>query len=147
MKSKQHSGFPWWQVFKTSEERTVLARAMAESGPTKEIAQLRREQAQAVMPLIGPLLDAWDGMPNDEKFAAELLILRHHIEAIRAAMEVARWGVEATPHLLPNVWHQTCETLMTMAGLSSSGSPEEMLAEFQQWLSTKTTADRRHTAE
>lgn len=27
--------------------------------------QLRREQAQRVMPLIGGLLDAWEQMPND----------------------------------------------------------------------------------
>lgn len=32
-------------------------------------------------------------------------------------------------------WHQTCEAMMTMAGLSSAGSPEEMLAEFQASLS------------
>ena len=32
-----------------------------------EIDALRRKQAEAVMPLIGPLLDAWDGVPNDEK--------------------------------------------------------------------------------
>lgn len=33
----------------------------------RERERLRREQAERVMPLIGPLLDAWDGMPNDEK--------------------------------------------------------------------------------
>lgn len=31
-------------------------------------------------------------------------------------------------------WHETCETLMTMAGLSPAGSPQEMLTEFQRWL-------------
>lgn len=30
-------------------------------------------------------------------------------------------------------WHETCEVMMTVAGLSSSGSPREMLAEFQAW--------------
>lgn len=34
-------------------------------------------------------------------------------------------------------WHETCETMMTMAGLSYSGRPKEMLAEFQQWLAEK----------
>ncbi len=34
-------------------------------------------------------------------------------------------------------WHETCETLMTMAGLSSSGSPQEMLTEFQSWLTRR----------
>ena len=27
---------------------------------------MRQKQASIVMPLIGPLLDAWDGLPNDE---------------------------------------------------------------------------------
>jgi hypothetical protein len=32
------------------------------------------------------------------------------------------------------VWHKTCETMMTMIGLSSSGCPQEMLAELQAHL-------------
>jgi hypothetical protein len=31
----------------------------------------RRSQAEAVMPLIGPLLDAWDGLSNDARDYAE----------------------------------------------------------------------------
>lgn len=31
-------------------------------------------------------------------------------------------------------WHGACQTIMTMAGLSSAGSPEELLSEFQDWL-------------
>lgn len=47
--------------------------------------QLRQKQAQVVMPLIGPLLDAWDGITQDAKgdwedFAAI-------IQAIEAGME------------------------------------------------------------
>lgn len=33
-----------------------------------EREQIRQEQSQAVMPLIGPLLDAWDATPNDVKY-------------------------------------------------------------------------------
>lgn len=36
-----------------------------------EMAELRRRQVASVMPLIGPLLDAWDGMPNDLKYDLE----------------------------------------------------------------------------
>jgi hypothetical protein len=35
------------------------------------IARLRREQAKRVMPLIGPLIDAWDSLPNDVKWLIE----------------------------------------------------------------------------
>jgi hypothetical protein len=50
-----------------------------------ELDLLRREQAAAVMPLIGPLLDAWDGMPNDEKDPDSTLF--RVMEKIAAAME------------------------------------------------------------
>lgn len=36
-----------------------------------ELKRLRAAQAKAVMPLIGALLDAWDGMETDEKAAIE----------------------------------------------------------------------------
>jgi hypothetical protein len=33
----------------------------------EELQWLRDAQARRVMPMIGPLLDAWDGVPNDVK--------------------------------------------------------------------------------
>ena len=33
---------------------------MTKDPVSKELQQLRRKQMRAVMPLIGPLLDAWD---------------------------------------------------------------------------------------
>ena len=36
-------------------------------------------------------------------------------------------------------WHRTCETIMTMLGLSCSGSPEEMLGEVQGYLAKAPT--------
>ncbi|HET9285767.1 MAG TPA: hypothetical protein VFR24_27770 [Candidatus Angelobacter sp.] len=33
--------------------------------PSAELNELRRKQREAVMPLIGPLLDAWEAVPND----------------------------------------------------------------------------------
>ena len=36
-----------------------------------EVERLRQEQAEQVMPLIGPLLDALDGLANDTRGALE----------------------------------------------------------------------------
>jgi hypothetical protein len=33
----------------------------------REILRLQAKQAKAVMPMIGQLLDAWEGIPNDIK--------------------------------------------------------------------------------
>jgi hypothetical protein len=51
----------------------------------EERDQLRRDQAERVMPLIGPLLDAWDGTPNDEKDPDSTLF--RVMEKIARAME------------------------------------------------------------
>lgn len=50
---------------------------------------LRITQAKAVMPLIGPLLDAWDGMSNDVKSTLRLddPELCEYLDKINAAME------------------------------------------------------------
>ena len=55
----------------------------------REHQNARIVQAKAVMPLIGPLLDAWEGIPNDAKGA-----LRENepalcdcLDRINAAME------------------------------------------------------------
>lgn len=48
----------------------AMATALAARGMgASEIERLRAEQAAGVMPQIGPLLDAWDGMDNDTKAA------------------------------------------------------------------------------
>lgn len=51
--------------------------------------RLRRLQAVAVMPQIGPLLDAWEQLPNDliDKINAENPALCSTLCLIRAAME------------------------------------------------------------
>lgn len=57
-----------------------------------EIERLRKKQSKAVMELIGPLLDAWDGMPNDVKGQMEeeeALDLCHYLRRIAKAMEDA----------------------------------------------------------
>ena len=54
---------------------------------SNEISKLRKAQAREVMPLIGPLLDSWNGLPNDMK--DELEELGSHIQAIEYAMENA----------------------------------------------------------
>ena len=40
------------------------------------------------------------------------------------------------------VWHQTCETMMTMLGLSGAGSPQEMLVELQDHLGQPQTSQK-----
>lgn len=54
-----------------------------------EIDRLRKRQSKAVMDLIGPLLDAWDGVPNDTKgvMEEEALDLCHYLRRISRAME------------------------------------------------------------
>lgn len=54
---------------------------------TKELQRLRRVQAKYVMPLIGPLLDAWEQVPSDIACSDELEELSVAIEAINDAME------------------------------------------------------------
>lgn len=73
----------------------VLNKMLAPSQPVRpvapakgsEVETLRAAQAEAVMPMIGPLLDAWDGVPNDMK--TELPELRRWTLRIGAAMENA----------------------------------------------------------
>lgn len=52
---------------------------------------LRVAQFKAVMLLIGPLLDAWEGVPNDLKSLIEeqAVSLHQYLEKIACAMETA----------------------------------------------------------
>ena len=43
-------------------------------------------QNKAVMPLIGPLLDVWDDLPNDVKYDDELMRLEKVINKIKTAI-------------------------------------------------------------
>lgn len=53
----------------------------------RELRKLRARQAQAVMQLIGPLLDAFEQLPNDVAGLEEMNDLCVAIEAINSAME------------------------------------------------------------
>jgi len=53
----------------------------------KEVSSERRRQTKAVMPLIGPLLDCWDELPNDVKSEPELEGLAEWINKINDGME------------------------------------------------------------
>lgn len=63
--------------------------ALTSDPVSKELEQLRRKQMRAVMPLIGPLLDAWDDVPNDLKGEIEegATDLAEALDSIRDAME------------------------------------------------------------
>jgi hypothetical protein len=52
-----------------------------------ERKELRRQQSKSVMPLIGPLLDAWDALPNDIRGDEELANVEELISQINDAME------------------------------------------------------------
>ena len=56
-----------------------------------EVDRLRGKQAKTVMPLIGGLLDAWEGVPND--FRCEIkehaALLADYLDAINRKMEDA----------------------------------------------------------
>jgi hypothetical protein len=56
---------------------------------TGEIGALQELQAKAVMPEIGALLDAWDGLPNDfqQEMEEESPALVSAINRIRAGMD------------------------------------------------------------
>lgn len=60
--------------------------------------RLRREQAERVMPLIGPLLDAWEQMPNDVRSHLDegCPMLSHFIERIYCGMEADADGETGT---------------------------------------------------
>lgn len=62
---------------------------MSDQAAQKELQRLRRAQAKAVMPLIGPMLDAFEAIPNDVLGVEELEDLCVAIEAINSAMEDA----------------------------------------------------------
>lgn len=56
---------------------------------SSEVKRLRAAQAKLVMPLIGPLLDAWEQVPNDVACTDELEQLSQLLEDINNAMENA----------------------------------------------------------
>ncbi len=51
-----------------------------------EREEICRQQADKTMPLIGPLLDAWDGIPNDVRYDEELAQVARILAAIESAM-------------------------------------------------------------
>jgi hypothetical protein len=57
--------------------------------PIGKLNELRRKQAFAVMDEIGPLLDAWESIPNDVKsqLEEEALDFCHYMRRIYRAVE------------------------------------------------------------
>lgn len=52
-----------------------------------ELEALRKAQVREVMPIIGPLLDAWQGLPNDVSDVDELMEVADYMEALEQAMD------------------------------------------------------------
>lgn len=72
-----------------SNENTTGNAGAVRSSDGLERNRGRAAQAKAVMPLIGGLLDAWDGLTNDLRSDTELEHLKAQIERIDEAMETA----------------------------------------------------------
>ena len=51
-----------------------------------EIERLRKAQSDAVMNLIGEMLDAWEALPTDVRCSDEMEELNEHISRINNAM-------------------------------------------------------------
>jgi hypothetical protein len=65
-----------------------MSRAMPPlSRAERERQQLRKAQASEVMPIIGPLLDCWQGLPNDVADMEELSELSGYMSALEDAMD------------------------------------------------------------
>lgn len=77
-----------------SSELQMLGQQMTQMSGMDEVKHLRRGQAKTVMPLIGPLLDAWEGLPEDLRNEIEGIAptLAANLEAIDLAMEGDRNG-------------------------------------------------------
>lgn len=127
----------------------------------EELAGLRRQQVATVMPLIGPLLDAWDGAPNDEKNPESALY--RVMESIAAAMEgtprrdVALVPTKPTPDMLARCAHAVWpaagpadmaiakEALVKLATLGDW--PADRTSEVQATLATMAVGYRTMIAE
>jgi len=70
--------------------RTTLWQCLCKGGGMKSELE---GQAVRVMPLIGPLLDAWDSLPNDELFALKeaVPIFCKKMNELSAAVEGDGW--------------------------------------------------------
>lgn len=80
---------PWFATWRSVRGITKSEALAAPGVPESEREQLRRAQSEAVMPLIGPLLDAWEGLPNDVACDEELGAVRLRIKDISRAMLAA----------------------------------------------------------
>jgi hypothetical protein len=61
---------------------------MSASEYKENVKKARAIQARKVMPMIGPLLDAWDQLPNDVRGDSDLEQLAKHLEQINEGMRV-----------------------------------------------------------
>jgi hypothetical protein len=82
------------------------------------------------------------GVPmKDVRWDAATESLDGDVCAVLWNILVAKYGDGFDPshnfELWAKRWHQTCETIMTILGLSGSGSPEEMLKDVQDFLALR----------
>jgi hypothetical protein len=68
-------------------DEAIATLAASHSATGDGLGALRSAQSNAVMPLIGPLLDAWEAIPNDTISLDELAGAAEVIAQIESAME------------------------------------------------------------
>lgn len=73
-------------TFKVFKQKAVSA-----AGCQAERELLRKEQSRRAMPVIGGLLDVWEGMPNDLKSMPELEDLMGQLQKLDNAMDIDNW--------------------------------------------------------
>lgn len=85
MGSRRDDNILFLAAIMREHRRQVVSVASEKLSHNSEIEALRKKQAEAVMPLIGNLLDQWDGMPND---------LRDHIHEVHEGFTQAVRDIE-----------------------------------------------------
>ena len=83
--------------------------------PSSEVEVLRAQQTLDVMPMIGPLLDSWDGVPNDTKG----VIGEDAPDLVKALGEISR-------AMDGNVRSEALSTTLASAQPSTQESPVEL---------------------
>jgi hypothetical protein len=87
-----------------------------------------------VLPLsVGFAVNYLDGVMTVEQAEIQRMwkIVREHLTALpQRVPEPAKFEEWA------KVWHQTCETIMTLLDLPGHGSPQELLAQVQHYVTT-----------
>jgi len=121
----------------------ALSAITPESAPndaTDERTHLRAQQAATVMPQIGPLLDAWEGIDNDTKgtIREEAPELAKWLGSINRAMEGDAALTQPTTVQQAPLIEQLGEALEFYVGQAHTAKGAAAMEAFRQWQDLKT---------